>query len=87
MAVRLENVTLDCHDERVLAAFWTAALGWEIVVDHPGDWLVLRDPSGAEPALAFQVVPEPKVSCVALDHGRSGGQRVLCLPPPMGAPT
>jgi catechol 2,3-dioxygenase-like lactoylglutathione lyase family enzyme len=62
MPVRLENVTLDCQDERVLAAFWRAALGWEIVVDQPGDWLVLGDPSGTEPTLAFQVVPEPKVS-------------------------
>jgi catechol 2,3-dioxygenase-like lactoylglutathione lyase family enzyme len=60
MPVRIENVTLDCRDERVLSAFWGAALGWEVVVDQPGDWLVLEDPSGAEPTLAFQVVPEPK---------------------------
>jgi catechol 2,3-dioxygenase-like lactoylglutathione lyase family enzyme len=61
MPVRLENVTLDCRDERVLAAFWSAVLGWAIVVDQPGDWLVLRDPAGTEPTLAFQVVPEPKI--------------------------
>lgn len=37
-------------------------LGWEIFVDQPGDWMMLRDPSGAEPTtLGLQVVPEPKV--------------------------
>jgi hypothetical protein len=61
MPIRIENITLDCRDERVLAAFWTAALHWENIVDQPGDWVMLRDPSGAEPTLAFQVVPEPKV--------------------------
>jgi hypothetical protein len=29
MPVRIENVTLDCRDERVLGAFWRAALGYE----------------------------------------------------------
>jgi hypothetical protein len=33
MAVRIENVTLDCRDEQVLAAFWGAALHWEVIVD------------------------------------------------------
>ena len=61
MPVRIENVTMDCHDEKVLGPFWCAALGWETFVDQPGDWMVLRDPSGAEPALGLQVVPEPKV--------------------------
>jgi hypothetical protein len=36
-------------------------LGWEVIVDQPADWLMLRDPSGAEPTLTFQVVPESKV--------------------------
>lgn len=61
MAVRIENVTIDCHEERALAAFWTAALGYEVAVDQPGDWMVLRDPAGVAPNIALQVVPEPKV--------------------------
>ena len=61
MAVRIENVTIDCHDERALAAFWTAALGYEVAVDQPGDWMVLRDPAGVAPSIGLQVVPELKV--------------------------
>lgn len=61
MPVRIENITMDCHDERTLGPFWSAVLGWDIVVDQPGDWMVLRDPSGAEPTIGLQVVPEPKI--------------------------
>lgn len=61
MAVRIENVTIDCHDERALATFWTAALGYEVAVDQPGDWMVLRDPAGVAPSIGLQVVPESKV--------------------------
>jgi hypothetical protein len=61
MPVCIENVTIDCHDERILAAFWTAALGYEIAVNQPGDWMVLRDPAGIAPSIGLQVVPEPKV--------------------------
>jgi hypothetical protein len=61
MSVRIENITMDCRDEKVLGPFWSAVLGWEIFVDQPGDWMMLRDPSGAEPTLGLQVVPEPKL--------------------------
>ena len=44
MPVRIETITMDCRDERTLSAFWTAALGYEVAVDQPGDWVVLRDP-------------------------------------------
>jgi hypothetical protein len=26
-----------------LSPFWTAALGYEVAVDQPGDWIVMRD--------------------------------------------
>ena len=61
MPIRIENVTIDCHDERLLGAFWTAVLGYEIAVDQPNDWIVLRDPTGRAPNIGLQVVPEPKV--------------------------
>lgn len=62
MPVRIENITMDCHDETILGPFWSAVLGWEIFVDQPGDWMMLRDSSGTEPTtLGLQVVPEPKV--------------------------
>ncbi|HEY7029733.1 MAG TPA: VOC family protein [Thermomicrobiales bacterium] len=61
MPVRIENVTIDCRDSRTLGAFWSAVLGYEVAVDQPGDWLVLRDPGGKPPNIAFQVVPEVKI--------------------------
>jgi hypothetical protein len=61
MPVRIEGITMDCRDERRLSAVWTSALGYEIAVDQPGDWMVLKDPSGAGPSIGLQVVPKPKV--------------------------
>ncbi len=61
MPVRIEAITMDCLDERRLSAFWTGALGYEVAVDQPGDWMVLQDPSGTGPRIGLQVVPEPKV--------------------------
>ncbi|MDF3016206.1 MAG: glyoxalase/bleomycin resistance protein/dioxygenase [Thermomicrobiales bacterium] len=61
MPMRIETITMDCWDERRLSAFWTSALGHEVAVDQPGDWIVLQDPSGAGPSIGLQMVPEPKV--------------------------
>jgi hypothetical protein len=61
MPVRVDTITMDCRDEQILSAFWTAAFGYEVAVDPPGDWMVLRDPSGTGPSIGLQFVPEPKV--------------------------
>jgi len=61
MPVRIEAITMDCLDERRLSAFWTAVLGYEVAVDQPGDWMVLREPSGTGLSIGLQVVPELKV--------------------------
>jgi hypothetical protein len=61
MPVRMDTITMDCRDERILSAFWTAAFGYEVAVDPPGDWMVLRDPRGRAPSIGLQIVPEPKV--------------------------
>jgi hypothetical protein len=61
MPVRIEAITMDCRDERKLSAFWTGALGYEVAVDQPGDWMVPQDPSVTGPSIGFQVVPETKV--------------------------
>jgi hypothetical protein len=45
MAVRIDTITMDCRDDRMLSAFWTVVLGYQVAVDQPGDW----------------VMPEPKV--------------------------
>jgi len=61
MPVRIEAIMMDCRDERRLSAFWTSALGYEVAVDQPGDWIVLQDPSVTGPSMGIQVVPETKV--------------------------
>jgi hypothetical protein len=61
LAVRIDTITMDCRDDRTLSAFWTAAFGYEVAVDPPGGWMVLRDPSGTGPSIGLQCVPEPKV--------------------------
>ena len=51
-------ITVDCSadDFEKVAAFWSAALGYERV--FPG---YLVDPAGMRPRLAFEIVPEPKI--------------------------
>jgi hypothetical protein len=53
------GITVDCgeDDYEKVAAFWAAALGYTRVL--PG---YLVDPAGVRPRLAFEVVPEPKVT-------------------------
>jgi hypothetical protein len=51
-------ITVDCSadDFEQVAAFWSAALGYERVLPS-----YLIDPAGVRPRLAFEIVPEPKV--------------------------
>ncbi len=53
---RLTNLALDCRDPRVLAAFYSAITGWEIVEDADGEWVQLR--SNGDVTLAFQLAPD-----------------------------
>lgn len=61
MPARVENVTMDCHDEQRMAAFWGAALGYHVTVHQPGDWLALTPDDPTHPRLSFEVVPERKI--------------------------
>jgi len=51
------TVTIDCSadDVEALSAFWSAALDYRALVP---DYLI--DPSGMQPRIVFNVVPEPK---------------------------
>lgn len=65
MTLRIDTITVDCHDERQQARFWADALGWEIVFDSDGDLFITppSDPSATGPGafpILFQRVPEPK---------------------------
>jgi hypothetical protein len=66
--VRIGGIVIDCLDPVKLAFFWKAITGFEqtweepFVPDPEGDnWMGLRDPSGRQPNLSFQKVPEDKV--------------------------
>ena len=54
------SIVLDCADAAKLAAFWTAALGYEQVAAD-GDFIGLKDPDGRLPTLVLQQVPERKM--------------------------
>lgn len=57
MGIAVETVTIDCADPARLAAFWTAALGYEVRdADPEGAYVV--DPSGVGVPMLFLVVPE-----------------------------
>jgi hypothetical protein len=67
--VRIGGIVIDCHDPVKLAFFWKAVTGFEqtweepFVPDPEGDnWMGLRDPSGRQPNLGFQKVPENKLT-------------------------
>jgi hypothetical protein len=55
----VDTLTVDCADPRALAAFWCAALGYQLAdVDEEG--ALVRDPAGKGWPLLFLVVPEGK---------------------------
>lgn len=60
MALTPHMVTVDCADPHKLAAFWTAAAGYELEADH-GTFLVLCPASGEGLRMGLQQVSEPRV--------------------------
>ena len=53
------GLVLDCADPDRLAPFWSAALGYTIL-GGAGSYVMLVDPSGQQPKLLLQRVPEAK---------------------------
>ena len=60
MALGLDTIGFDCADPDLVAAFWAAAMGFEVAGSYPEGTFV-DDPSGVSKGLFFQRVPEPKV--------------------------
>ena len=74
MASRLTEISLDCHDADLLAAFWAGVLGWDVLHREPG--LVEIGPGGRHdaelldavrsgpvaPTIFLAQVPEEKVA-------------------------
>ena len=58
MASRLTEISLDCHDADLLAAFWTAALDW-VVLDHEPGLVEIGPPRESDQALLDAVRSGP----------------------------
>jgi hypothetical protein len=59
MPLSVDTLTWDCRTPRVIAEFWAAVLGYELVEIDDDDALI-RDPKGKGWPILFQVVPEGK---------------------------
>ena len=59
--MELVCITMDCADPARLAAFWSAALGWEVTHVSAGG-AYLRPPDAHRPGLELIRVDEPKVT-------------------------
>ncbi|HEY5010483.1 MAG TPA: VOC family protein [Acidimicrobiales bacterium] len=64
MTLRLQNVSIDCHDPARLADFWAEALGWRVTFADADE--VTLEPAdgspdeGVVPDFEFLLVPEDK---------------------------
>jgi predicted enzyme related to lactoylglutathione lyase len=63
MTLRIQCLDIDCHDPRVVAGFWEAALGWRRT-HETAEQIVLEPPAGSAedgvaPDLLFLRVPDP----------------------------
>lgn len=58
MANRITSIAIDCADPRLLAAFWSTVLGWQ-VTGHDEDSVSIGT-RGAPFGIEFLEVPEPK---------------------------
>ncbi|MCW4386212.1 VOC family protein [Salinibacterium sp. SYSU T00001] len=59
MALRWEELVIDCRDFQTLGTWWASALGWE-VIDQDEEVLEVRNPEGG-PTLLFLNTPDDKV--------------------------
>jgi hypothetical protein len=64
MALRWQNISIDCNDPATLARWWAELLGWRITFEE-ADEVALEPPAdspedGVSPDILFLRVPEPK---------------------------
>src|SRR4051794_23859064 len=59
--IRFDQVVIDCADPRALAAFWSAATGYQ-VANVSDTWASVVGEGDRDICIAFQRVPEPKRS-------------------------
>jgi hypothetical protein len=59
MPPKVDTLTVDCADPRLLASFWTRALGYELK-EAQDDWSEIVDPASRGWPILFNVVPDDK---------------------------
>lgn len=60
MSSRLAVIAIDAVRPRVVAEFWCAVLGWQ-VVEEDGDVISIAPPDGSWPTIDVVAVPEGKM--------------------------
>ena len=61
MTLSVDTLLMDCHDPKLLADFWCAALGYRLdEIDEEG--AVVKPVSGQGWSMLFQTVPEGKTA-------------------------
>src|ERR1700692_1592981 len=58
MALRWQNIVIDCSDPLLVGSFWSEALGLDL--HGPEDGERVLEPGGASPDILFLHVPEGK---------------------------
>ena len=58
--MKIGSIVIHCHNFDRMVAFWQAALGYIPREPARGGWVVLRDPEGKGPNLAFQARDRPR---------------------------
>ena len=59
MALRLEEIVVDCRDPVSLARWWQTVTGWQVVGEN-SDGVELAPTPGQTPSIMFTEVAEPK---------------------------
>jgi hypothetical protein len=61
VASRIYTVTIDAHDPKLLARFWSEALGYHISYENQDEVAIEPSAPDSAPAILFLVVPDQKV--------------------------
>jgi hypothetical protein len=56
--ITIGSVVIDCNDFDTMSAFWAEALHYVPRDPAEPDWVILRDPNGANVNVSLQQVPE-----------------------------
>ena len=70
MTIRIQCLTIDSHDPRKLASFWSEVLGWRIAYEDPDEYVI--EPAAGTPEC--DVCPD--LLFIKVDEGKAGKNRL-----------